>query len=358
MTRRRDPIPALAPLGQLYLAGARVRNALFDRGIWRPQKAGLPVLSIGNIVAGGTGKTPATLWAAQALGRDGRRVAIVSRGHGGVRTRDPLLVRRGDALLATAREAGDEPFLMAETGAAPIVAVGRDRVAAAALAREAGAEVIVLDDGFQHRWLARDLDIVLLDARDPLGGGRGLPAGLLREPPGGVARAGLILLTRSPREWLVPNLLDERALPVSVRETFHRARVPVPPVAAAAHRPEGLTLADGERVPAGWLDGRDVVAVSGIARPASFVAMLEALGAHVVERFDYPDHHPFEESDLEAISAAARRGGGAVIVTTAKDAIRWPAGAPDAAVLRVDFHVPAADEVLAVVRRALFEAGA
>lgn len=354
MRSRREPIPSLAPLGRLYLAGSGLRNALFDRGLWRAQAAGIPVLSIGNIVAGGTGKTPAALWFARLLGAEERRVAIVSRGHGGRRERDPILVRRDDAILAPVQEAGDEPYLMAQDGAAPIVAVGRDRVAAAALAREAGADAIVLDDGFQHRWLARDLDVVLLDARDPLGGGRGLPAGLLREPAVGLARAGLLLLTRAPREWLVPHLIDARALPGPVLDALRRARAPLPPVAAAAHRPSRVTLADGSSSDPTWLEGRDVVAVSGIARPGSFVATLEALGAQVLERFDFPDHHRFAAADLAPVVEASRRRGDAPVVITAKDATRWPPGGPAAVVLHVVLDLPAADEVRAIVRRSLF----
>jgi tetraacyldisaccharide 4'-kinase len=356
------PIPALAPLGRLYLHVAALRNTLFDRGTWRAERAAAPVLSIGNLVAGGTGKTPAAAWFAALLASEGRRVAIVSRGHGGVRATDPLLVRDGGALRASAREAGDEPYLLALEEAAPIVAVGRQRVAAAALACSAGATAIVLDDGFQHRWLARDLDVVLLDAGDPLGGGRGLPAGLLREPASGLARAGLVLLTRAPEALLVPRFLEPAEWPAEIATTLRDAcaarRAPLPPVAAAAHVPAALALPDGRSEPPATLAGRELVAVSGIAQPGVFAATLEALGGRLAARLDFADHHRFDDADARAIADAARRAPGALVITTAKDAIRWPEGAPAPAVLKIAFRVPAEAAVRSIVRRALFQEAA
>jgi tetraacyldisaccharide 4'-kinase len=356
------PIPALAPFGSLYLRVAALRNALFDRGTWRAERAAAPVLSVGNLVAGGTGKTPAAAWFAALLADERRCVAIVSRGHGGVRATDPLLVRDGGAPRATAHEAGDEPYLLALEGAAPIVAVGRERVAAAALACSTGATAIVLDDGFQHRWLARDLDVVLLDAADPFGGGRGLPAGLLREPPSGLARAGLILLTRAPEALLVPRLLEVAEWPAALASTLRDAcaarGVPLPPVAAATHVPAALALPDGRSEPPASLAGRELVAVSGIARPDAFAATLASLGGRLAARLDFDDHHRFDDADARAIADAARHAPGALVITTAKDAIRWPVGAPAPAVLKIAFRVPAEDAVRSIVRRALFEVAA
>lgn len=356
------PIPALAPLGRLYLGLAALRNALFDRGARRAERAAAPVLSLGNLVAGGTGKTPAAAWFAALLTAAGRRVAIVSRGHGGVRATDPLLVRVGGAPRASADEAGDEPYLLALEGAAPIVAVGRRRVAAAALACSAGATAIVLDDGFQHRALARDLDVVLLDAEDPLGGGRGLPAGLLREPPRGLARAGLILLTRAPDALLVPRLLEPDEWPAAIaaalREACAARGVPLPPLAAAAHVPATLALPEGRTTSPAAVAGQELVVVSGIARPDSFASTLTGLGGRIAARLDFADHHRFDEADARAISAAARRAPGALVVTTAKDAIRWPQGAPAPAVLKIVFRVPAEAAVRSIVNRALLAEGA
>ncbi|MCU0224104.1 MAG: tetraacyldisaccharide 4'-kinase [Acidobacteria bacterium] len=355
------PIPALAPLGCLYLRAAALRNALFDRGAWRAERAAAPVLSIGNLVAGGTGKTPAAAWLSALLAGEGRRVAIVSRGHGGVRASDPLLVRDGGAPRATAREAGDEPYLLAAEGAAPIVVVGRRRTAAAALACAAGADAIVLDDGFQHRWLARDLDVVLLDAADPFGGGRGLPAGLLREPPAGLARAGLVVLTRAPAAMLVPRPLERAEWPAALAalEATLRARgAELPQVVAAAHEPATLALPDGRMDAPSALAGRDLVVVSGIARPDAFAATLEGLGGRIAARLDFADHHRYGAADARAIVSAAERVPGSLVVTTAKDANRWPAGAPVPAVLRIAFRVPAEQAVRAVVRRALFPGAA
>src|SRR5215218_5964549 len=183
---------ALAPLGMLYGAVARVRLRLYRSGLLKSARVGAPVVSVGNLTAGGTGKTPLVEWAARALAREGLRACVLTRGYGRADESRRAVASDGARVLAEVTECGDEPRLLAERllGAAAVVC-DRDRVAAARWAREElGAEVFVLDDGFQHLRIARDLDIVTVDATAPWGGRAMLPRGRLREPASGLARAG------------------------------------------------------------------------------------------------------------------------------------------------------------------------
>ncbi|HEU4402317.1 MAG TPA: tetraacyldisaccharide 4'-kinase, partial [Candidatus Polarisedimenticolia bacterium] len=185
----------LAPPALLYRAAVRARNALYDSGRLRVHRLPCAVVSIGNLTAGGTGKTPLTSFVAGLLRDSGYRVGVASRGYRRHGTRAPLLVADGRALLVDAAHAGDEPYLIARDNPGVAVAVGADRAAAARLLLAAhNPEVIVLDDGFQHRRLGRDLDLLLLDGPDPWGNGKMLPLGPLREPLSGLARAGAIVL--------------------------------------------------------------------------------------------------------------------------------------------------------------------
>jgi len=345
--RRRQPLPALAPLGRIYLWVARAHHAAYDRG-WRSEaRIGVPVISIGNVTAGGTGKTPAALWLTGELADRGHAVGIVSRGYRGRRAEDPLVVARDGRLLAHPSEAGDEPVMLAQGTAARVVTVGRDRASAARLARDAGADVLILDDGFQHRRLHRDLDIVLVDAADPFGGGRGLPAGLLREPPGALLRADLLLLTRCPPDMPGGGRLPTSALPGPLRELLSRAAPSAaPPVFATRHEPDALQRADGSWAPANALAGRRVLAVSGIGRPDDFVATLERTGAIVADHLAWSDHHRYDRADARTIEQHAARARAELIVTTSKDAVRWPAGAPRPAVLRIALSVPGGPEIV------------
>ncbi|MBP7147398.1 MAG: tetraacyldisaccharide 4'-kinase [Acidobacteria bacterium] len=349
------PSPALAPLGWLYLRAARLRDVLYRRGWLASERVEIPVVCVGNLTAGGTGKTPAVAWLAARLGEAGWRVAIVSRGYGGAGCGGPLLVGRDGLVVAEAALAGDEPVQLARAAAAPLVVVGARRAEAVRFAARHGAELAVLDDGFQHRRLAREFDLVLLDAADPFGGGRGLPAGLLREPPGALARAGAILLTRAPDDLLRGNgWLDLVRVPAAVREALlaipERER---PPVASAAHRARRLALPDGSHRPPEWLAGRRVLAVSAIARPDTFEALLGACGAQVVDRLAWRDHHAFTAADAAEIRGRAPAPDAGLVVTTAKDVVRWPAAAPPPAVLEVELQVPAAQLLLERIGSAL-----
>ncbi|HYY41783.1 MAG TPA: tetraacyldisaccharide 4'-kinase, partial [Pyrinomonadaceae bacterium] len=201
---------ALAPLGVVYGAATRARLALYRAGLFAMHRVAAPVISVGNITAGGTGKTPLVEWLARAVAREGRRVCVLTRGYGRRDAHRRVVVSDGTRILADARAGGDEPRLLAENlrGLAAVVA-DRNRVAAARWAlAELQSEVFILDDGFQHLSLARDLDIVTVDASAPWGGGHLLPRGRLREPLDGLARAHCIVITRAE---LAPDLNALRA---------------------------------------------------------------------------------------------------------------------------------------------------
>jgi tetraacyldisaccharide 4'-kinase len=347
--------PLAAPLGRLYLAAAAARNRLFDAGWLASERVAAPVVCAGNLTAGGSGKTPFVCWLVERWLRRDRLPGVVSRGYGGERDRDPLVVSRGRGAEADAAAAGDEPVLVARRYPEAVVVVGRDRADAARRALRLGAEAIVLDDGFQHRRLERDLDVLLMDWSDPFGGGRGLPAGLLRESPTAIRRAGAVVLTRAPAAMAArAEPLDDAQLPPAlVRWLARLDPVLRPPVFAADHRPVRLRLADGSVRPPEALAGARVVAVSGIAHPDAFARTLRALGADLADELSFGDHHRFRAGELRRAHAQAERAGAAFVITTEKDAVRWPPETPPAAVLEVELRVGAAEALLDLVDRRL-----
>ncbi|MCO5171539.1 MAG: tetraacyldisaccharide 4'-kinase [Planctomycetes bacterium] len=310
---RRGPVAALlrgglsvAALG--FRLGGAARAAAYDGGLVQAQRAPRPVISVGNLTAGGTGKTPLVIHLARALLERGERPAVLARGYGA--DRDGAL---NDELRLIAREVPDA-----------ILAPGRDRAARALEAAGRGATALLLDDGFQHRQLRREVDLVLLDATDPWGPGGLLPRGLLREPPAALARAHVVVLSRV--EFLRP---AERArLEEEVRATGFQgpivgmritpgALVPLPPPTSF----ETARLAQ----PPGALAERPVLAACGIGNPAAFGRTLEALGARVLRLEALPDHHGYTAADVARLEALARELGAARIVTTAKDAVKLEA---------------------------------
>ncbi|AMV72670.1 tetraacyldisaccharide 4'-kinase [Desulfuromonas carbonis] len=280
----------------------RLRVACY-RWRWLPvYRAPVPVISVGNLAVGGTGKTPVTDYLVKLLLARGLRVAVVSRGYGGAGVEGEGLVSRGGGPIVGPEAAGDEPYLLARRNPRALVLVNpRRRVAVAAAVRQ-GAEVVVLDDGFQHLAVVRDLDIVLLDAARPLGNGRVLPAGRLREPAAALKRADLLLLTRYCGG-------DLPVLPVEKPTLCCRHQL-----AAAA-----IDL-KGEPRPLAELTGRRVVAVAGIADPQAFFAALTAHGMVLVATFPLPDHASYGQELRAQLSAAARQAD--CLVTTEKDGVK------------------------------------
>jgi tetraacyldisaccharide 4'-kinase len=290
-----------------YGAALRLRNRLYDRP-GAAQRVGVPVVSVGNLTVGGTGKTPLVGWLARHLVAAGRQPAVVSRGYRGRAGRGPLVVSDGAGPRCDAATCGDEPFLLARTLDSVRVVVGADRVAAARAAVHAGADVVVLDDGFQHRRLARDMDIVLLDASNPFGNYRLLPAGLLREPVSGLARADLVLITRSRA--------GER---LAVIERVVRHHNPVAPILRTGHRLVGFFDDRGSQVES----PARAVAFCGVGNPSRFRIDLESTGVEVVGFRAYRDHHAYAREEIDELVRLARERD-AVLVTTEKDRVRMP----------------------------------
>jgi tetraacyldisaccharide 4'-kinase len=288
----------LSGLAALFGSTVRLRNWLFDRGLLRAERVdGLFVISVGNLVLGGAGKTPAVIAVCERLAGAGRKVAVLSRGYGRTE-RAPMRVDPA----GPAERYGDEPLLIARRCPSVEVFVGPRRAELARLALARGAEVAVLDDGMQHRRLARDLEIVVVDAATRFGNGRLLPAGPLREPQASLHRADLV--------WLRDG--RERLPGVEVPHVF------------AEHRPTALMTATGPR-PLETLAGHRVLALCGIARPDAFVRTLKQLGADLADLRAFPDHHRFTPGELASAREQAARLG-AQLVTTEKDAVRLPAG--------------------------------
>jgi tetraacyldisaccharide 4'-kinase len=315
----------LAPAAAVYGAAIAVRNHLYDAGWLSVAQVPAWVVSVGNITVGGTGKTPATLWLAGRLAAAGRRVAIVARGYG-KRPYGVVLVSDGAGPRVGPEVGGDEAVLLARRFGGPVVTAERRAEGAAFACARFGVDTIVLDDGFQHRALARDADLVLLAADAEA---RLLPAGPLREPLRALTRARALLA------------VDVAATPPPGRRCFRGHLEPTALVRAG-------TGGAWEEEPLGALAGRPVVAVAGVARPERFAHTLAEAGAVVRDLLRFPDHHPYGAADVARIAAAA---GDALPVTTEKDLVKLGglAGLPALRALRVELRVEDGDALVAAL---------
>ena len=288
---------AVTPLSWLYGGVIAIRNALYDRGALRVHPASIPVISVGNVTVGGTGKTPFSAYLVGELTTAGHHPAVVMRGYG-----------------------DDELHLHARMNPGVAVVTGADRVAGIRTAAATGADVVVLDDGFQHRRASRDLDIALVGAESWRGDLRLLPAGPLREPLRSLDRANIIVVTQK-------SATNEQtsAVTQAVRAAHARAAI-----AVAALKPAAVVRASGgETIALDKLRGEQVLAVAGIGDPASFFSQLRDLGAGVTE-LRFRDHHNYTSADAGRIAAESL--GHKYVVTTEKDAVKlttvWPANGP------------------------------
>lgn len=294
---------ALSPAGIAWSTIMSARNLAYDAGVLPVARAPVPVVCVGNLTLGGTGKTPLVAWITRRLAARGMRPAIVSRGYGAARG-------------ATSDEAAELALLLPGV----LHVADRDRVAAARAAAAGGAGAVVLDDGFQHRRLARDLDIVAIDATDPFGQDRVFPRGLLREKASGLRRARAAILTRSRSVDAV------RRREIRARyAALCGGRVPAA-WAEAHHAPAGLRDAGGRREDSTWLAGRRVAAFAGIGNPSAFHATLTGLGAEVVGFRPFADHHRYSRADVDDLASWAGRLGALALVTTLKDMVKLPGG--------------------------------
>lgn len=306
----------LAGLAAVYGFGLKVNWCFYEKNLLAIERLPCSVISVGNLTTGGTGKTSAVQMIARRLTDQGKQVAILSRGYGGRARSAGDLVSDGHRILLPAQQAGDEPFLMASRLPGVMVLVGKDRGRTGRRAvEELGAEVIVLDDGFQYRRLHKDLEIVLIDALNPFGFGHLLPRGLLREPVSNLRRAHAIWLTHadlvSPQEK--EQILDRLA----------RIR-PDLDVAETRHRPVGLRdLASDRDLSLEVVAGKRLAALSGIGNPASFELTLAKLGAQEVIPVRFPDHYRYRADEMQRLESELE-GKIDAVVTTEKDEVRLP----------------------------------
>ncbi len=304
----------LLPGSLVYRAGLAVYLALYERRVRKRHRLPVPVISVGNLTFGGTGKTPAVIELCRILVEQGKRVVVLSRGHGGSAS-GTLVVSDGVRVVSTFDRAGDEPVMLANALPGVPVVVDKDRRRSGELAcREFNPDVIVLDDGLQYWQLERDLDVVVVDAERPFGSGFVMPMGDLREPVSGLRRAGIVLLGGVDR-LAGP---ERKKLETRLNSVSRGA-----PVIGCRRSPAWVRQLDrSDLQPAVSLRGRRVVAFCGIGRPVRFVDGLESLGAKVLEYLVFPDHHRYSADDLSRISESKAAHAAEVVVTTEKDAAR------------------------------------
>ena len=308
----------------IFAAIVALRYFLYRVGLKRRHPLGIQVISIGNVTAGGTGKTPVTEIFARTLAAEGRKVAILSRGY---RRKEapwwqrlftdvispPLVVSDGKHVLLDSATGGDEPYMLASNLPGVAVVVDRDRVKAGRYAiKRLGCDTIILDDGFQYQKLKHSIEVLLVDSTNPFGNGNMLPRGILREPVRHLKRADIIFLTKCRG--------DVSAVVQEIRKYNKTAEI-----VECTHAPKSLKdVWSREEFPLTWLEGKTTCTLSGIASPKGFENSLRHLGAKVVWCERYADHHSYDSSEiLYALNRTADMGADA-LVTTEKDAVRFP----------------------------------
>ncbi|MCR5413156.1 MAG: tetraacyldisaccharide 4'-kinase [Kiritimatiellae bacterium] len=314
----------LALISGIFATAVAIRYFLYRTGFLRRYPLGIQVISIGNVTAGGTGKTPVTEIFARTLAAEGRKVAILSRGY---RRKEapwwrrilmqvvspPLVVSDGRRVLLDSAVGGDEPYMLASNLPGVAVVVDRDRVKAGRYAiKRLGCDTLILDDGFQYQKLKHSVEVVLVDSSNPFGNGRMLPRGILREPVRHLKRADIIFLTKCRG--------DRSGVIADIRRYNKHAEI-----VECNHAPKVLKdVWSREEFPLSWLQGKTCCTLSGIASPKGFENSLRRLGSKVVWCERYADHHRYDSSEiLYALNRSADMGADA-LVTTEKDAVRFP----------------------------------
>jgi tetraacyldisaccharide 4'-kinase len=316
----------LALLAWLYGAATWLHGALHRRGILRTRRLACRVVSVGSPVAGGSAKTPIAAWIASRLRERGHKPVLATRGYGRSGREPVVVLSDGRRVLSHLHEAGDEPSLLVALAPGVPVLVGPDRsVVGLRAVSSFGADVLVLDDGMQHHRLARDVEIVTLDGREGLGNGWVLPRGPLRERLSSLRRADAVVVVDGP--------LSDRD------EARLRRHAPGARRERARRRPRAVRGLEGGPVePPGWLDGRELGLLSGIARPAGFRRTVESLGGRVVAERIFPDHHPYAPEDLAGLALDAP-----CWLITEKDAVKilpaWLETGTDLRVLAIALEV-------------------
>lgn len=317
-------LACLKGLSYLFRMIVQTRLFFYQTGILQRYPLGCQVISVGNITAGGTGKTPVVEIFARELHKSGRKVAILSRGY---RKKElpwyqrmfratlepPRVVSDGHHLLLDSEMGGDEPYMLASNLPGVVVLVDKNRVKSGRYAiKKFGCDTLVLDDGFQYQKLKHRLELVLIDKTNPFGNSNLLPRGVLREPVGNLARADFIFITKS----------DGRAEDLRKRIRTLNAHAEI---IECRHEPRYLrNVYSDETLPLSWLEGKRVAAFSGIAVPQSFEGFLREMGAKLAGTDRFADHHRYDAQEVIDIVNHADEVGACAVITTEKDAVRLP----------------------------------
>lgn len=297
-------------LSLLYGAAVRVRLALFSSGLFNAREIGCKVISVGNVTVGGTGKTPTVEFIARSLKERGFRPAILSRGYKR-KGKGICVVSNGKDLLLGPDEAGDEPYMLARRLRDVPVLVGIDRYEIGKYAVDnLSADIVILDDGFQHIRVKRDVDILLIDGEKGFGNGYLVPRGPLREPVSSTGRADILVITKAGPDLpaSVKDVLSSNSASQSFKSSYKPARL--------------LALWSKEEIGIGRLAGANVMTLCGIASPSSFINLVSALGGHLVCEESLADHYSYNLDDLGRIIEKARSSNADFVVTTEKDAVK------------------------------------
>jgi tetraacyldisaccharide 4'-kinase len=313
----------LGGLSSLYSAGVRTRGRLYDNDRLCSNSLPIPVISVGNITVGGTGKTPLTVYLAHCLCEKGIKPAILSRGYGGNASEKGGVVSDGRQIFLDVSQAGDEPYMMAKALPTVPVLVGKNRYESGLIAiSQFSPDLFLLDDGFQHRKLNRDLNILLLDSDKPFGNGYLLPRGTLREPVSAISRADMFVLTRATdlrhvnrfRDMLRTLNMDERVMNTPVFACSHT------PVVCGILKANSHEFLSPDHIEC---DHNDVFAFSGIAKNKDFRQGLETSGFMIKDFMEFSDHHSYSPQDINHISSQAIASKARMMATTEKDMARF-----------------------------------
>lgn len=307
----------------IYEIGVRCKLAMYNLGLLKQTKLDCCVISIGNITVGGTGKTPTAQKLALQIKEMGYRVVILNRGYRSHWNRNIGVVSNGEKIFMTAHEAGDEAYLMAKTLPGVPVIIGKNRAVTGHYAVEKmNAEVIIMDDGYQHWQLKRDLDVVLVDTLSMFGNGCVLPRGVLREPLENLARGNLFLLTKTDQSSMLSQM--------ELRKTIAKYNSTAP-VVKSIHRPKNfMEISEWYKGMAqnvktlDELEGENVMVFSAIGNPSSFEQTLSSIGVNILEAVRYPDHHDYGMLEMQYISERAKNLNAVAMIATSKDAVKIP----------------------------------
>jgi tetraacyldisaccharide 4'-kinase len=290
-----------------------LRVYLYKLGLLKAEELKCRVICVGNITSGGTGKTPTVRLLADKLQKQGVRVVIISRGYkGNLEGRLEVVADEGH-ILRSAAEVGDEPYLLAQQLPGIPIVVGKRRSYAGWYASmRFKPQLIILDDGYQHLKLFRQVNIMVIDATNPFGNRCLLPRGTLREPLSALSRAQIFLLTKT-------DLVGDLSAIVDTLRCYN----PKAPILTSVHQPLDIgEVGKKKKHPLKWLQGKKVVCFCGIADPASFVKMIKGVGAELVGQLDFPDHYKYSKADLGELAATVKKLGAEALITTEKDAVR------------------------------------